>query len=135
MPRNRRPRVATAADFRAFLGREPPPIWTGLVAEDEAGEIVAAGAVIWDEYGRAWGSYSTRQPLLAVTMHRAARRMLAALKAVEEPALYTFCSQSIPGAEKWLRRLGFEPAPKLTTDPEHPVWVCDLSRFGGSGAR
>jgi hypothetical protein len=120
-----RTRPATADDFRRFVGGDPPPIWLGLVAE-ENGEIVGAGVVFWDELGRAWGSYSARRALPPVTMHRAARRVLAALEAVGEPALYTFCSRTIVGAQKWLRRLGFKPLPELTTDPNHPVWVCTI---------
>jgi hypothetical protein len=115
-------RAAIAVDFEKFLDRAPPPVWAGLVAEED-GEIVGAGIVIWDEYGRAWGSYSALRPLPVITMHRAAKRMLAVLQAVGEPALYVFCSRTIPGAERWLSHLGFTPLPELTTDPNHPVWV------------
>lgn len=120
MPRSR---AATAADFEAFFGRAPPAIWNGLVAEDDTGAIVGAGIVFWDDYGRAWGSYSARKPLPAVTMHRAARRMLAALEAVGEPALYVGGDPTLPGAEGWLQRLGFDRAPELDGDPKFPIWV------------
>jgi hypothetical protein len=113
--------VATAVDFLNFFHREPPAIWTGLVAEED-GVIVAAGIVQWDDYGRAWGSYSARQKLSAITMHRAARRMLAALEAVGEPVLYVGADEHIPGAAEWLRRLGFSRAPAMDSDPDYPVW-------------
>jgi hypothetical protein len=116
-----RPRLATAADFEAFFHREPPPVWTGLVTEED-GEIVGAGIVQWDDYGRAWGSYSARKPLPVVTMHRAALRMLAALEAVEEPVLYVGRDQRVPGSEAWLQRLGFVRVPEMDTDPNFPVW-------------
>ena len=123
MPQSRRPRVATAADFREFFGREPPAIWTGLVVEDDEGAIVGAGIVAWDEYGRAWGSYSARRKLPIGIMHRAAKRALSVLETVGEPALYVVCDKTIVGAEDWLQRLGFEPKPEMSAAPQYPVWV------------
>jgi hypothetical protein len=125
-------RLATADDLRAWVGRMPPVEWciaeniVGYTAE-RASEIVGLGFVTWDEYGRAWGWLEKREALPTLMMHRKAKAMLALLRDVGEPALYAFCSQTIPGSEKWLRRLGFVPAPELTTDPDHPVHKCSLS--------
>jgi hypothetical protein len=122
-----RTRPASADDFRNLFGRDPPPVWLGLAAVDESGgpggEIVGLGIVFWDEWGRAWGSYSAKRALPPVTMHRAARRVLAALEGAGEPALHVFCSRAIAGSEAWLRHLGFRPAPELDVDPDFPVWM------------
>jgi hypothetical protein len=48
-------------------------------------------------------------PLSAFTVHRAAYRIIAALREVGEEALYVQCDGSVPDAEKWLHRLGFAP--------------------------
>lgn len=120
-------RLATADDFRRFFGREPPAIWFGLAAEDAAGAIVGMGIVTHDAFGRAWGSYSATRRLSAATMHRAAQRTLAALREAGEPVLYVHCHLSIPGAERWLRRLGFTAAPEIPSDAENPVWKWPIS--------
>lgn len=107
-----------------------PPEWrirepAGWVAERN-GRVVAAGTVSWDEWGRAWGWFNRREPVPAVTMHRRAIEMLRLLREVGEPALYAICHVETPGAEKWLKRLGFVPDATLTHELG-PVYRCDLS--------
>ena len=122
MAAKHRPRPATADDFRAFFECEPPPLWIGVIAEDVLGAIVAAGVVKWDEYGRAWGSYTAKTSLPCRTIHRAARRCLAILESVGEPVLYVYCDKRVDGAERWLDCLGFMPSDLVSPDPNFPVW-------------
>lgn len=125
-------RLARPADAEAYAGAALPAEWffgghlVGLVAERD-GEMVAIGFITWDGLGRAWGWFSRRGSVSPFLMHREARRMLVGLREAEIAVLHAFCSQSIPGSANWLARLGFVAAPELTTDPDHPVWRCDLS--------
>lgn len=122
MNRSRRQiaRLATADDFRAFFGREPPNIWFGLTAERD-GELIGMGVVRWDEWGRAWASFDAGEAVPPILMHRAARSAIDTLREVGEPAIYTFCDAAIPRAAAWLTRLGFAPDLTLST-PEAAVW-------------
>ncbi|WP_442582515.1 hypothetical protein ACSBOB_11460 [Mesorhizobium sp. ASY16-5R] len=72
-------------------------------------------------HGAACGFFDRRQPVSAFTVHRAAYRIMAALREVGEEALYVQCDGSIPGAERWLRRLGFAPM-----DDNPTVWCLVL---------
>ncbi len=123
--------MARASDFRRYFGVEPAPAWCiegkiiGHVAE-RGGELVAVGLVSWDQYGRAWGWYSVRERVPEIIIFRQARAMLALLRSVKEPALYVFSDPRVPQAEKWLRRLGFRPAPGIV-EPKVEAWKCDLT--------
>jgi hypothetical protein len=108
--------VADELDFLSFYSREPPPIWIGICVK-RSRRIIAFGLVVWNEHGAACGFVDRRQPVSAFTVHRAAYRILAALREVGEESLYVQCDGSIPDAEKWLRRLGFAP---MENDPT--VW-------------
>ena len=112
--------VATPLDFMSFYKREPPAIWIGL-CEKVGSRVTAFGIVVWNDHGAACGFVDRRQPVSAFTIHRAAYRILAALREVGEEALYVQCDGSIPDAEKWLRHLGFAP---MENDPT--VWRLEL---------
>jgi hypothetical protein len=68
------------------------------------GRITAFGVVAWNQWGKACAFFDRRQPVSAFTIHRAAYRIMAALREVGEEALYVQCDGSVPDAEKWLRR-------------------------------
>lgn len=108
-------RLASEADFRRFHGREAPGIWLGMIDGDRA-----FGSVVWDDKGRAWGFVDVRGPVSAVTLHRGAKRLLAALAQAGEREVRVFCDTTTPGAERWLRRLGFAPA---ETHEGREVWL------------
>lgn len=120
-------RPATPADVLAYYGREPPADWCiensvlGYVAERD-GLLVGIGIVTWDCHGRAWGWFGNREPFSAVTMHRKALSIMGILRQVGEPVLHAICAKDIPGSDKWLRRLGFAPDPKLTEIAGEQVW-------------
>jgi len=124
-------RLAGVNEYCAFSGETAPAEWPGikpfvLLAERD-GEPVAIGAVSWDQYGRAWGEFGCKEKVSAALMHRTALHVLRMLREVGEPVIYAFCDKQIEGAEKWLRRLGFQIDDGMTTDPERPVWRRDLT--------
>lgn len=101
-------RQASTADFVRFYERSVPEIWLGMVAERD-GELIGFGLVVWDDLGRALAIFDRKADFSAFTMHRVAKRVLSALKEADEPVIYAYCDTHIPGASKWLRRLGFVP--------------------------
>jgi hypothetical protein len=123
-------RLAKPDDLRAYAGFDPPAEYCicaalGYVAERD-GVIVAISLVTWDIHERAWVWFDAKEPLSPIAMHRRALSTFAVLREVGEPVVYAFCSQTTPGAAKWLDRLGFRPMPELTMEPDHPVWQCVL---------
>ena len=122
-------RPARPDDIRALIGSDIDPEYCamapfGYTAERD-GEIVATGTITWDRRGVAWGWFTRTGHVPAVTMHRCALEMLAMLREVGEPVLYVICNLAIPGAEKWLLRLGFVRDETLT-HPWGPVFRADL---------
>lgn len=102
--------IASADDFRRFYdGMDPPAIWLGVT------DGKTFGSVVWDAEGRAWAFVDKRGRTSAVKMHRAARRVLAALREAGEKELRAFCDDT-PEARRWLERLGFEN--------DGGVWIC-----------
>ena len=63
--------------------------------------------------------FDNKEGVSPFLMHRLAKRTIAHLRSVGVEHLYAECSDSILGAEKWLRRLGFVRDGKS--------WRCDLS--------
>lgn len=103
-----------------MVGHAIPPEWNiakvvGHAAECD-GDLVAVGCVTWDRYGRCWGWFSWRERLSPFLIHRKAVAMLDLLRDCGEPAVHAICNRAIPGAEMWLRRLGFERDPALDMD-------------------
>lgn len=99
-------RPATDADFQAFVGRKPPEIWLGMMAERE-GRIVAMGVIAWNEDGKASGYFDAKERVSPLTIHKTALRMLAALKEAGEPVVFAGCDDMKVGARRWLKMLGF----------------------------
>lgn len=123
-------RRLTREDLQA-LDAELPEEWNigkpaGYAAERN-GELVAIGQVTWDRYGHVWGWFNKRERIPAIIMHRCALEVLDFLSRPEvgEKHLYMICNLAVPGAEKWVRRLGFVPDETLT-HPYGPVFRCDL---------
>jgi hypothetical protein len=122
-------RLVTLADADALDARLPEE-WcvvdpVGYAAERD-GKVVAIGAVTWDRWKRCWGWYNCREKLPAITMHRYAKEALHFLSKQGEPAMYAICNAGVPGAAKWLERLGFVRDETLTHELG-PVYRCDLS--------
>src|SRR3954471_12983248 len=128
-------RWATADDFVRYFGREPPPVWSGLVAE-AGGQLVAFATIAhypcFDENGkplpwRCWLSLDTRSRLSPFMMHRVAIRALARLAEVGEPIVYALSDPRMPQADVWLRRLGFNIELNVKSIGGFPVWSKRLS--------
>ena len=81
--------------------------------------------VFWDKWGRVWGSFDRKERISPFLMHRLARGMLAHLREIGIERLYAECDGRVPDAAKWLRRLGFRPAPVVPFAADE-VWLCDL---------
>lgn len=99
-------RAANDADWRTFWGLEPPPHWIGFTCE-VAGRLEGFGGVYEADDGRWWVTFK-RLPGVTrnVTAHRAARMTLECVKAAGV-TVHALAETDIPGAEFWLRRLGF----------------------------
>ena len=122
-------RQATDGDTRVFAPELPSWIieWTGWVGVSERdGSVVALGIVGWDQWGRVWGFYDSRGCVSPFTMHRMARKIMGHLREVGVKELHAYCSDVVPNAEKWLRRLGFHPSLVLPPVPQ-AVWTCSLN--------
>jgi len=101
-------RLAGDAEYTAFFGKPPPPIWTGMCAIRE-GRVVAFGAVAWDLEGYLpRGCFDAKEKVSPFVMHKAALKMIDALRQAGEEVLYVGCEDR-PEAIKWVKRLGFEP--------------------------
>ena len=113
-------RLASQADFVRFYGIDPPAEWFGVLGERD-GVILGMGSVVWDKWGRPWLFFNRgRSAVSAVAMHRLAKWVMRDLRTTfDENIVHAFCDQTISGAENWLRRLGFKPAPEM----EGPVMI------------
>lgn len=120
-------RPASPADIRAYGGRDLPPECVETVAylAERGGVVVALGGISWDKWGRVWGWYDSRERVSAFTMHRLARRMIGHLRGIGVGTLHAYCDDGVPSADRWLRRLGFRPAP-IVPGAAEPVWTCSL---------
>lgn len=107
-------RLATPDDFARFYGKQPPDEWYGVLGERD-GVVLGMGNVTWDQWGRPWLFFNRAVPdVPAIAMHRLARWVMNDLRtAFGETTVHAFCDTNIAGAEKWLRRLGFEPDPEM----------------------
>lgn len=78
--------------------------WFGIAHEAPDGRTLAIGVIWLHECGRVFSMVAGPVPRLA---HRAALRLLAICR---EAGLEVWaeCDPQIAGAERWLRRLGFE---------------------------
>ncbi len=119
-------RLATPEDLRDFARCDLPEWcveWVAYVAEKD-GCLIGLGTIIWDKWGRTWAAFDRRGAISPFLMHRLAKRTIAHLREVGIKSLYAECGD-VPGAVKWLRRLGFRPAP-VVPGASGKVWACDL---------
>lgn len=121
-------RLATDDDIRRFARQDRPEWvveWVAYAAEQD-GEVVALGMILWDSHGLTWVMYNSRIKLSPFLMHRLAKKTLGHLREIGVTDLYTFCDDAIPGADKWLARLGFRPSFEFPSDAP-PVLTCKLT--------
>lgn len=110
-------RLATDEEFRVIYGKAPPPAWVGFVG-DRGGRLLGCAGVVW-ENGHAIAFFDKTEKVSAFALHRGARLLFRVLRQVGETVVYAGCDEKIPGAAKWLKRLGFVP---VSTD----VWRAEL---------
>lgn len=109
----------------------------GYVLRDASGALAAIGGVRWFSAGAcehgpeitclAW--FEAR--CCSIWVHRQARFFLSALVAAGQRDVWAIPDPTIPKAQAWLKRLGFQPH-------ENGVWrlgVFEASCRGGAGLR
>jgi N-acetylglutamate synthase-like GNAT family acetyltransferase len=114
-------RPTTKADCLAFYKSEPPyriKANTGLLD----GEVVAIGGLGFLPDGRVMAFADLTEPAREIQggliLHRFARRAIADAKASGVKRLIAQKDDSVPAAERWLKRLGFEPL-----DDDRMLWL------------
>jgi RimJ/RimL family protein N-acetyltransferase len=113
----------TKADCEAFYGREMPhriKAYTGFIDD----EVVCIGGLGFppDSAPIAFADMkeAARQWPYAVELHRFARRVIKEAQESGVRRIIAKADPSIEAAERWLKRLGFEP---LTPDRMYWEWV------------
>jgi hypothetical protein len=116
-------RPATESDLVRFFDGKPAALshcramaWVGVDGED----VLGVGGVLYHSDGGVTGflNVSDEGRKHAVTLHRAALRMLTEWKNAGHKRLAITIDRNIPKAEAWARRLGFEPL-----HDESGLWV------------
>jgi RimJ/RimL family protein N-acetyltransferase len=112
----------TKADCEAFYGQELPSrikAYTGFIDD----EVVAIGGLRFPPDGPpiafADMKEEARQWPYVVELHRFALRVFKEAKASGVPRIIAKADASVEAAERWLKRLGFEP---LTDDRTYWEW-------------
>jgi hypothetical protein len=122
-------REGKGKDFRAYVnGGDFPKDWCadepeGLAVFDD-GRLIAIAMVTIDDLGRTWIWFHQKVRLSGMVLHRHAKELVDTL-VKNGRKVHVFVDPNEPGAEKWVRRLGFKPA-GTTTHPdgqEKTVWT------------
>ncbi len=125
-------RQASKADLVAYIGHEPSADWrpylrdwAGYIVERD-GKMVGVGCISEDDQGRLWAWVHTREALPAMLVHRGVVKVMGHLRRAGFDGVHCYRDEGIADSERWLRRLGFRPAPKITTARGKMVWKCDF---------
>jgi hypothetical protein len=115
-------RPTTKADCDAFYRRALPyriKAYSGL----DGGEVIAIGGLGFLPDGKVTAFADLNDHARSVqgglVLHRIARRVLDEAKAAGIGRLIAQLDDTIPAAERWLRRLGFEPL----TPNDKAIWI------------
>lgn len=104
-------RPATLADYQAWYDGAMPPSRIRAWVVEEDGKVIAIGGL---KYGRdfdvpcVFAGLSPVARAMKKTLHRCAKEGIAHIMELE-PAVVALRDESEPTADRWLRRLGFEP--------------------------
>jgi hypothetical protein len=113
-------RQATADDWYVFLGVREPKAWAGLVAV-ERDVLVGFGGVCFGVDDRWWAYFRKLPGVRAtVTSQKAARLILSTVAEAGLP-IHAQADPRIPGAENWLRHLGFVASEEILEGER--VWI------------
>lgn len=95
----------------------------GLTLEID-GDIAVVGGVFW-KAGRCWAFCSIYDDRArhSLILHRRAKRLLGILRETGETEICTLCDEWVPRAERWLKKLGFEPTGEYLGAREVWVWT------------
>lgn len=101
-------REARPRDVQKFCRIVAPSWFIGVVAEDEAGDAIGAGWVVWGDENRAWVCFEGGSEIRA---HKTliARWSLRLVRAAQTTCneLYTIEDRSELNGSRWLEWLGF----------------------------
>lgn len=101
-------REARPRDVQKFC-RIVAPVWfIGVIAEDEAGDVIGAGWVVWGDENRPWVCFEGDGRIKAhkALIGRWSVRLVRAAQAVCSE-LYTIEDRSELNGSRWLEWLGF----------------------------
>jgi hypothetical protein len=112
-------RTATGEDWAAITGLPVPGYWIGLVYE-ERGTVLGLGG-LFEGTDRRWWATVTSQAVRPVALWKAARQVLETAGAAGVP-VYAMTDYSIPGADAFLRRLGFVETDEAIKGHRVLVW-------------
>lgn len=94
--------------------------WMGLVRR--RGRLVVAAGGIFKRDDGPWRGFMDIPPHeRGISVFRYALRLLREAKAAGAPSVDVVCSNEIPGAAKFLSRLGFEKTSRMEDD--QAVWI------------
>lgn len=123
-------RPASALDFLNWAGRDPDAAWhaqwQGVLAERD-GKPIAIAIISRDPYGRIWAWTELREPLPPAFLHRSALECMDEMRRRGITIIHCYRNEELPGSEKWLRRLGFVPAPEVGGPYDKLAWRCALT--------
>jgi hypothetical protein len=116
-------RPAVASDFIPFLDQPLPyrvRAWAGTLDN----EVLAVGGIAYmpDGAHSVFLLANDRAREFPVTLHKTALMVLREARKLGIKKLATLADPGIGAAERWLKRLGFEPI----MIEEKKVWVCSL---------
>lgn len=105
-------RPATDDDYEAFYGRAAPAEWFGLV--DASPYLIEGLGLVFKCTEQRWWVAFARCPGVGKvkTAHTAAKQLLSMARD-RGLAVHALADTGIPGAEKWLARLGFMPTDEM----------------------
>ena len=110
---------ATAADFAAVFGCQPPWRIRGMAAHRN-GACVALGGLAYGPDGQAHAFYAGTETVqrFPVAITKAVKTGLVAARARGVRRIVAECDTTIEAAARWLARLGFRP----TEVPNVWIW-------------
>lgn len=107
-------RQARPTDAQRFCRIVAPAWFVGTVAENEAGEVIGAGWIVWGDQNRAWVCFEGGEEIRAYRQHiaRWSLKLVRAAQAVCDE-LYTIEDQEDLRGSRWLEWLGFRPTGEM----------------------
>jgi N-acetylglutamate synthase-like GNAT family acetyltransferase len=116
----------TVADDLALLTDEPLPFRIRALTAEIDGKVAGVAGISFLPNGTvvAMAELTDDMRRHKFTLHRAAVKFLADVRASGIRELVATADPCFPAAERWLRRLGFQQVDKPGADRQIWVWQC-----------